>query len=462
MAHLQQILTAAQMRDAEEKLIASGTSVNMLMERAGAGAADWVWRIAAGRSITMLCGPGNNGGDGYEIARILAQRGLAVSVVAPLPPNTDAAKQACEAWGGNPVPFAKAHVLVDCLFGTGLACPLDAKLADLLNKLAHNHEYRIAIDLPSGVNSDDGALLNEGLPHYELTVALGAWKVAHWRMPAMAQMGIRKLVPIGIGECTGAMQLAAPPKLSAPALDTHKYRRGMLAVVGGEMLGAGMLAAQAAMRGGAGYVRILAPHRTSQTPDSLVLQNGPIGSELADERMGAVLAGPGLGRGEKALAQLMDVLAADIPSVLDADALHLLRPEMLEGRSASLILTPHEGELMQLAQSFNIATSDRLEVAQALANSIHGTIIAKGPDTAIASPDAPLTLLPPAPSWLAIAGSGDVLAGLVASRLAMGEAPHTAAINATSVHGEAARLAGVALTPETLIAQVPAAIANFI
>ena len=159
-----QVLTAAQMRKAEEALIDSGISVDVLMERAGAGAAEWIWRVAAGRSVTVLCGPGNNGGDGYVIARILQQRGLLVSVVAPISAKTDAAKRACEAWGGAVVPLAKGHILVDCLFGTGLTRPLDSKLEALLHSLAETHDYRIAVDLPSGVSSDDGALLNNNLP----------------------------------------------------------------------------------------------------------------------------------------------------------------------------------------------------------------------------------------------------------------------------------------------------------
>src|SRR5690606_22251052 len=152
------------------------------------------------------------------------------------------------------------------------------------------------VDLPSGVESDSGALLDEDLPCYDLTLALGAWKFAHWTMPAMARMGERRLVPIGVGESDGAARLLAKPRLSAPAPDAHKYTRGLVQVVGGVMSGAALMACEGAMRAGAGAVR-LSPRdpRTSAPPD-VVLRNEPLGELLADDRTGAVLVGPGLGR----------------------------------------------------------------------------------------------------------------------------------------------------------------------
>ena len=273
----------------------------------------------------------------------------------------------------------------------------------------------------------------------------------------LAKMGTRKLVDIGIGPFADAATLATQPQLTAPAADAHKYKRGTLLVVSGDMLGAGMLAARAAMVGGAGYVRVLAPHRTSQTPDSLVILKGVVSDAVADERINALLVGPGLGRDEAASTKLVDALAADIPCVLDADALHLLQPEMLKDRTAPLILTPHHGELVQLSQSFGIVTEQRIEMAQGLAKAAKAVVIAKGPDTVVAGADGALAIMPPAPSWLSIAGTGDVLAGLVASRLATGEEPVAAAITGATLQAEAARSAGVALTPEALIDQVPAA-----
>ncbi|WP_268745940.1 NAD(P)H-hydrate dehydratase [Croceibacterium mercuriale] len=450
-------MTAAQMRAAEDVLIAAGTSVSALMEHAGRGAAEWVWRVAAGRTVTVLCGPGNNGGDGYVIARVLAERGLPVQVVAPLPPATEAAQQACRRWGGVPVADAAGAVLVDCLFGTGLTRALSPELSQMLQRLAAAHPFRIAIDLPSGIDSDTGQALGDGMPDYQLTVALGGWKRAHWLMPAGASMGERRLVEIGIDAVSGAGRLARRPELTAPRPDAHKYSRGLLAVVGGAMPGASLLAARAAMRGGAGYVRLLAAERPEGVPDDLVVLTGPAADALADERIAAVLAGSGLERGTDAAERLRTALASDHPLVLDADALHLLTPAALQGRDAPLALTPHAGEMAALCRAFAVVAEGKIAQAQGLAAAANAVVIAKGADTIIAGPAGELVFTKPATSWLSVAGTGDVLAGLVASRLANGSAPLAAAEEGLWLHATAARLAGSALLPDTLIAALPAA-----
>jgi len=176
-----QILTVAQMRAAEQALIDAGASVESLMDLAGRGAADYVWRIAGGRSVTVLCGPGNNGGDGYVLAESLRQRGGAVSLVAPYEPATDAARAARAAYSGDVLPGSarpQGEILVDCLFGSGLSRPLTPEAFDLLTDLAATHMHRIAIDMPSGIDSDAGTPLNRGLPLFDCTLALGAWKYA--------------------------------------------------------------------------------------------------------------------------------------------------------------------------------------------------------------------------------------------------------------------------------------------
>ena len=347
-------------------------------------------------------------------------------------------------------------MLVDCLFGTGLARPLDPALLALLAALAAAHDLRIAVDLPSGVDSDCGALRNAGLPDFQLTIALGAWKRAHWLLPAGAQMGARRLVDIGCGAVPGAAQLAGPLRLAAPAADAHKYTRGLLAVVAGAMPGAALLAARAAQHGGAGYVKLLA-EQCALAPADLVVETGRLDTSLADPRLAAVLVGPGLGRDALAQERLQAALAHGVPLVLDADALMLLQPAMLAGRKAPLIATPHGGELAALASSFGISARDRCALVQALADAMQGTVIAKGPDTLIAAPGEPLLILPPATSWLATAGTGDVLAGLVASRLAGGSDPAIAAQEACLLHAEAARLAGPAFSASDLIGCIPAA-----
>ena len=451
-----QILTVAQMQAAEQALIDGGETVSTLMERAGKGAAEWIWRLAAGRSVTVLCGPGNNGGDGYVIARVLAERGLTVRVIAPFSPKTPAARAAREAWGGTPVESAKGGVFVDCLFGSGLARALDQQLETRLCELAAAHDLCVAVDVPSGIDCDSGEVLNDTLPIYDLTIALGAWKFGHWMMPAMQLMGERRLVEIGCAFNWDAAQLAERPLLSAPEPDAHKYSRGLLAVVGGEMPGAGVLAAGAAMRGGAGYVKLYAGAQPTQVPPDLVVVSDGLDELLSDERLSAVLVGPGLGRSEEARARLAFVLGCDLPTVCDADALHLLTPEMLEGRLSPLVVTPHAGELDALGRTFGSVGLDRVEQVSDLAEALEGVVVAKGPDTMLCAPGTPVTIMPPASSWLSTAGTGDVLAGLIASRMAVGmESPLGVALEGCWLHREAARLAGPAFSSGDLIHYIP-------
>jgi hydroxyethylthiazole kinase-like uncharacterized protein yjeF len=455
-----QILTAVQMRSAEQALFDAGTGVSDLMEIAAGGAAEWIRRVAAGRSVTVLCGPGNNGGDGYVIARLLRTAGSNVTVIAPLEPATDAAKQARRRWGGAVTTSGRAEgdVFVDCLFGSGLARPLVAEHALLLRDLALRHRYRIAVDVPSGVASDSGAVLNDRLPAYDLTLALGAWKFAHWSLPGRALMGQMRLVPIGIAGVEGAAQLISRPRLGPPALDSHKYRRGLLGIVGGAMPGASLLAAAAAQSSGAGYLKLLSRTVDPRTPPDIVTETSPLDQALADPRFAAVLAGPGLGRDAAARAMLAGVLERAPALVLDADALMLLSPAMLT-RETPILATPHEGELDTLCRSFGVIAEGRRERALALARVSGMVVLAKGPDSCVAAPDGRLALAPPAPSWLSVAGTGDVLAGIAASRMACGADPFTAACEALWLHAEAARRAGTAFTPSQLAGRVSEALA---
>lgn len=444
---LAQVLTVAQMRSAETDLIAAGTTVEALMEIAGRGAGEFVRRMAAGRAATVLCGPGNNGGDGYVIARHLAEHGNPVRVIAARAPATPAARNARALFTGEVLgPDATLHgdVLVDCLFGSGLTRALDDDLFFLLTGLAENHTLRVAVDLPSGVESDTGACLNEGLPRFDLTVALGAWKHAHFAMPAAPHMGALRLFDIGVAAQPDAARLLHKPRLSAPPVDAHKYRRGLLAIVAGTMPGAPLLAAEAAMRAGAGYVKLLADSPVAHPPE-LVLSIGDLPAQLADERIAAALIGPGLGRDDAARARLAAVLARDIPAVIDADALMLLTPD-LPG-SGPCVLTPHEGEMAALERSFTLAgTGTRRARATALAEASGAVVLLKGPDSVIASPGGDVVVAPRASTWLSVAGTGDVLAGLVASRLAVHRDPLLAAEEGLWLHGMAAQLAGPAFT----------------
>lgn len=460
-----QVLTAAEMRAAEHELVATGTSGGDLMERAGRGAAEWIRRVATGRSVTVLCGPGNNGGDGYVIARVLREAGLTVRVVAPSGPKTDAARDALNAWNGD---VARGHdgahggVFVDCLFGSGLSRPLDAEHETLLAGLVAAHDFTVAVDLPSGIVTDDGALLGE-VPSFDLTLALGAWKPAHFRMPALGKLGDTRLVDIGVASVEGAANIVPRPRFAPPARDAHKYTRGLVGIVAGAMPGAAILSATAAMRGGAGYVKLLSAHSHPAAPAALVVDGGELDSALADRRWSALLIGPGLGRGEEARRRLGAVLGVNVPAVLDADALHLLDDDLLEGvDTARLVLTPHEGELAKLCETFGVAARDKVAQARELAGRTGLTVLAKGPDTVIAEGAGRIGYMPPAPTWLASAGTGDVLAGLAASRLATGSRPSEAAGEAAWLHAEAARTVGPDFIADELVAALPVAYAHFL
>jgi len=440
-----QVLSVAQMVAAEDRLMASGTDVHELMQRAGRGAAGYVWRMAAGapkgHGVTVLCGPGNNGGDGYVIAEAIRERGGQVQVVAAREPGTDAARRAASLYGGERVEAGEAQgeILVDCLFGSGLNRALSDEFDTLLAGLASRHVRCVAIDVPSGIEADTGALLADNLPHYALCVALGAWKRAHFLMPAMGVWDALRLVDIGAGREDGGATLIGKPRIAAPAMDAHKYRRGLLAVVAGAMPGAAQLAARSAAHGGAGYVKLLT-RESGQNPDWLVEQvagDGELADALSDERIAATLIGPGLGRDDNAKARLRSCLERS-SLVLDADALVLL-----EQPAEGAILTPHEGELALLERAFQLpGTGAKPERAAHLARAAKAIVVAKGPDTVIAAPDGRLAFAEPAPSWLSVAGTGDVLAGLVASRLAATGGPWRAACEAVWLHGEAARQAG--------------------
>jgi ADP-dependent NAD(P)H-hydrate dehydratase / NAD(P)H-hydrate epimerase len=446
------ILTAAEMRAAEDALIATGASVVTLMERAGAAVAEAVWRYGGGQEALILCGPGNNGGDGYVAARLLKERGLQVRVAALREPKAPAAIAARKRWTGPVEDLADAQpapVLVDALFGTGLARPLESEIAKALTRLAEAAKFRIAVDLPSGVGTDDGAV--SGAVQADLTLALGALKPAHLLQPAVSLCGTVRVADIGV-EAESRCWSLAKAQLTAPLPHQHKFSRGMVVVVGGAMAGAAMLSARAAMRI-AGYVALVGARRTG--PNALVHRRW---ADVAqDSRVGALLIGPGLGRGEKALEALDQALASEHPMVLDADALTLLAPtglERLKARRALAILTPHEGEFSAL---FGALCGSKIERARAAAALSGAVIVLKGADTIIAAPDGRAVVAPAAPSWLASAGTGDVLAGIAAGLLAVLVDPFWAACDAVWLHAECARLAGPGLIADDLHEFLPAA-----
>lgn len=458
------IVTADEMRHAEQSAIRAGISVEELMRRAGEGAAHWIWRLSGGRGATVLCGPGNNGGDGYVIARRLRELGAKVTVVAPLPPGTDAARSARAEWG-DPVSEEwdedGAEVFVDALFGTGLSRGLSLELQQLVHRLANRHVRSVAIDLPSGVSSDDGALFDD-IPSYDLGIALGALKPAHFLLPAAPHMRTLRTIDIGLGDIRHRAETLDRPQIDPPRADAHKYSRGLALVVGGAMPGASLLAARAAQGAGAGFVQ-LASDEARAVPHDIVQVDGDLEHALSDERIDAALVGPGLGRDQDASRRLQRALAAGVPLVIDGDALRLITPSAtrFEREWDDNILTPHEGELQALEDHGGLeARGSKLDRVRRVADTYGAIVIAKGPDTVIASPDGHCVCAPPAPSWLSVAGSGDVLAGIALARLAVSEDREAfdAACDAVWLHAEAARSAGASFSAGELANQVASAL----
>jgi hydroxyethylthiazole kinase-like uncharacterized protein yjeF len=437
------VLTAGQMRAAEARAIAAGTPVETLMERAGLAAAEAIGLYAGPIPALVLCGPGNNGGDGYVIARALRARATEVTVAALGEPATEAARAARDAWAGPTVSLDEAEpapLLVDALFGTGLRRPLEQ--ADRLIRLCAEARIRVAIDLPSGAATDDGSLLSQ-VPDYDLTITFQTLKPSHLLQPAARHMGRIVVADIGI-EAASNLARIERPRLQAPGPDDHKYRRGYVAVLAGEMPGAAALAASAAARSGAGYVRLFAPGAVHGLP-SAVVQSPGLDFE-GDERVGAVVVGPGLGLGPRGEEILARALESKAPLVLDADALTLIaaKPRRAEGA----ILTPHEGEFQRL---FPHLAGSKVERARAAAASTGAVIVYKGPDTVVAAPDG-RAAIGAAPHWLATAGTGDVLAGAIAAMRASGLAPFEAACAGVWLQGRAAELGGPALIADDLVA----------
>ncbi|WP_445193017.1 NAD(P)H-hydrate dehydratase [Sphingomonas sp. Tas61C01] len=449
------ILTATAMRAAEDVAVAEGSSVEALMDRAGEAIATAVQRLAGGRAVLVLCGPGNNGGDGYVAAARLRAAGLTVRVAASGPPRTEAASRARAAWGGEVVALgeaAAAPVLVDALFGTGLGRPLAAPVIEALHRLAAEAWLSIAVDLPSGVATDDGAVMSEP-PRFAVTLALGAAKPSHLLQPAARFAGAVRVLDIGV-VAHGPTRALAPPVLGAPGPDAHKFARGMVAIVAGAMPGAAALAATAAARTGAGYV--LALGSGGAVPHAIVRR--PFAAEaLADARFGVVLIGPGLGRDEEARARLGASLASGRALVIDGDALHLTQPAALHGHGGTIVLTPHEGEFRAM---FGALPGSKIDRARAAASAAGAVVVYKGADTVIAAPGGRVCVAGAASGWLSTAGSGDVLAGAVAAMVAGGLDPFDAASAAVWLHGEAARLCGGSFVADDLAAALSAARAS--
>lgn len=433
------VLSASEMRAAEERSVASGGSVVALMERAGAGIARWTARLAAGAPVLVLCGPGNNGGDGYVAARLLQAQGMNVRLAALRPPVTDAARAAAAHWTG-PVETlfeaSTAPIVVDALLGTGASRELSDPDA---HRLIAGARFTIAVDLPSGLDSDSGRPLGPVTP-CDVTLALGALKPAHLLQPGAALCGAVRVVDIGI-VAESATRVLDSPALPTPGAEAHKYSRGMVAVVAGAMPGAALLAGEAALRSGAGYVALVGdapggPHALiHRTFDS---------TGLDDSRIGCVVIGPGLGRDGEAPERLQAALSSGRPILIDGDALRLVDPRHIPPGS---ILTPHAGEFDGL---FGSGEGSKLDRTRAAAAQCGAVIVHKGADTVIAAPDGRATLCPPTNPWLSTAGTGDVLAGAIAAQRATGLDPFAATQAGVWLHGRGADRLGHAFIADDL------------
>jgi len=451
MTNARPILTAERMRAAEQAAIEGGISVEQLMERAGAALAEAAFRFAGPLPALILCGPGNNGGDGYVAARHLLERGVSVRVAALAEPKSDAAKWAWGRWAGEVEqlsPDTKGTPLViDALFGTGLSRGLDDATSLLLSELVHEAVVAIACDLPSGIESDSGALLNP-LHQYHLTVTFGALKPAHLLDPAMHKCGRIVLADIGIDAPRDWHEIG-PPEVPALDSDANKYTRGLVHLLAGQMPGAIALAAKAAARSGAGYVRVSTSRGIEGLPSAIVQTDT---AKVNDERIDCLLVGPGMGD----IPQVLTLaLTSRAPKVIDADGItHLGEYERLQGQDA--IITPHDGEFRRLFGKVEGTKPERALKAAELSGAV---VVYKGPDTLVAAPGGRLGFAPPAPVWLATAGTGDVLSGIIATMRARGLPGFEAACAGVWLHGRAAEIAGPRMIADDLVEAIPQALA---
>ena len=453
------LVTAAEMRSAEAAAIAAGTSARTLMERAAQGAARHIIAHHGACPVTILAGPGNNGGDGWGVALHLADAGFAVTVAGDGRPQGEPAATMAARWTGPVVPLAEAPpapLIVDALFGTGLARPLPDAVQAVLDRL-RGHGTVIALDIPSGLCSDTGATLGRPLAAAR-TISFGAAKRGHVLGAGLALCGALAVIDIGV-PVVAAASLVQPPRLAGLAHDAHKYARGHVLVIEGaaQRGGAAGLAALAALRAGAGLVTLVGE---GGPPPALALMRRSDGEGralLADPRTRAVVIGPGLPDDRRGRDWLALLLAGSVPVVADAGALALLGA--LPARQqvgAPLLLTPHEGEFTRL---FGPIGADRIAAVQAAAASSGAVVLLKGPATIIAAPDGRVAVNAHATPWLATAGSGDVLAGIIGALVGQGMALFDAACVGVWLHGDAGRRGGPGLIADDLPGQLPAVLA---
>lgn len=452
------IVSAAAIRAAEGALFAAGTSQDVLMERAGAAVAEQVVRLGAGKPVIVLAGPGNNGGDAYVVARLLRERGVDVQVAALGHARDGAAARMAARWKESVQDLADASprpILVDGLFGIGSVRPLGADVAGAVARLCSAADLKIAIDLPSGRDADTGA----GTGSADVTIAIGALKPAHVLAEGAATCGHVLLADIGLQPAAMGRTITQPRR-AAWRHDANKFTRGTVLVVSGAMPGAAWLAARAAVSGGAGYVTLAGLSPSRGEPHAIVRRPLAHVDDLAglldDDRIGSVVVGPGLGRDDTARRLLDLVLASRHDLVIDGDALTLLGRDLVrrvDGGSRRICLTPHAGEFVRV---FDTA-GDKITATVAAAQACGATVVHKGPDTVISSPDGSVTVCADASAGLSTAGTGDVLAGTIAARMADPHAVGDPIAAAVWLHAHAADGLTGAFTADSIAGRISGA-----
>jgi ADP-dependent NAD(P)H-hydrate dehydratase / NAD(P)H-hydrate epimerase len=443
-----EIITTAQMYAADRYAEAQGVSLRTLMENAGRAVADEICRRWTPRAVAVLCGPGNNGGDGRVAARLLKERGFEVR------DTVDG-----------------AALVVDALFGAGLSRPLTGEMRAAVEAANASGAPIVAIDVPSGVHGDTARPLGEACVRADVTVTFFRKKPAHVLMPGRALCGEVVVADIGIpgGALDDVTLFENDPALWSfpwPAPAGHKYGRGHCVVVSGpaHATGAARLAARGALRIGAGLVSVASPPDAAAVNAAhltavMIKPFTDLAEVLGDDRLNAVVLGPGAGVGEGTRAMVRAVLASKAAAVLDADALTSFKdgPEaMFALLREPCVLTPHEGEFGRIFGSLLADSQNRVEAARAAARRAGCTVLLKGPDTVIAAPDGRAIVNSNAPPALATAGSGDVLAGFIGGLMAQRIDSHRAAAMAAWLHGEAAFRFGPGLIAEDLPEILPA------
>jgi hydroxyethylthiazole kinase-like uncharacterized protein yjeF len=481
-----ELLTTVQMAEADRLAIAGGIPGIRLMENAGRAVADAVVRRnpSGTPTVAVVAGPGNNGGDGFVCARILAERGFRVRML--LLGDRDKLKgdaaEAAAGWNGpvetaTPGALNGADLVVDALFGAGLDRPVEGAAGELIAAINASGVAVVAVDLPSGINGTSGAVMGAAVEATE-TVTFFRRKPGHLLLPGRLHCGPVEVADIGI---PAAVLDAIDPNIfaNAPALwaerfpvprpGGHKYRRGHAVVVSGDQshTGAARLAARGALRAGAGLVTIASPRDALavNAAASLAVMVRPVEDAvelagwLADPRLNAIVLGPGGGVGTRMREMVLAALSGERAVVLDADALTSFAddPEALfsaiKARGAApTVLTPHEGEFARLFKSVPQTTGimSKCSRVDGAAWSSGAIVLLKGSDTVVTAPDHRQSIAENAPPWLATAGSGDVLAGFIAGLLAQGMPAFEAASAAVWLHGEAGGEAGPGLIAEDL------------